>query len=115
MIGTPSSFVPLRKDVGSRLKISTRAFNAHATLRTFQLPIFRLLRCANSSPIASALKQFFVCSRSIATKHARQRSEEHTSELQSRRDLVCRLLLEKKKPPGIASRPGPSKTTPPTR
>src|SRR5690349_23999256 len=28
----------------------------------------------------------------------RDRSEEHTSELQSRRDLVCRLLLEKKKP-----------------
>src|SRR5690349_24255300 len=27
----------------------------------------------------------------------RHRSEEHTSELQSRRDLVCRLLLEKKK------------------
>src|SRR5438874_5720792 len=26
-----------------------------------------------------------------------QRSEEHTSEHQSRRDLVCRLLLEKKK------------------
>src|SRR5690349_24240197 len=26
----------------------------------------------------------------------RERSEEHTSELQSRRDLVCRLLLEKK-------------------
>src|SRR5690349_22768575 len=25
-----------------------------------------------------------------------ERSEEHTSELQSRRDLVCRLLLEKK-------------------
>src|SRR5690349_21978570 len=41
-----------------------------------------------------------------------RRSEEHTSELQSRRDLVCRLLLEKKKqnnrqhtpPPG--ARPG---------
>src|SRR5690349_22619704 len=27
---------------------------------------------------------------------AYHRSEEHTSELQSRRDLVCRLLLEKK-------------------
>src|SRR3712207_8148445 len=27
----------------------------------------------------------------------RQRSEEHTSELQSRQYLVCRLLLEKKK------------------
>src|SRR5699024_12137210 len=30
------------------------------------------------------------------------RSEEHTSELQSRFDLVCRLLLEKKKIRGIA-------------
>src|SRR5690349_22893105 len=29
------------------------------------------------------------------------RSEEHTSELQSRRDLVCRLLLEKKKKTNI--------------
>src|SRR5690606_40992577 len=35
------------------------------------------------------------------SQHARQgdavRSEEHTSELQSRENLVCRLLLEKKK------------------
>src|SRR3989440_1840065 len=31
------------------------------------------------------------------TPHSRTRSEEHTSELQSRSDLVCRLLLEKKK------------------
>src|SRR2546421_19179 len=30
--------------------------------------------------------------------HPKVRSEEHTSELQSRSDLVCRLLLEKKKP-----------------
>src|SRR5256884_7106188 len=30
---------------------------------------------------------------------ATQRSEEHTSELQSRLHLVCRLLLEKKKKP----------------
>src|SRR5437870_8164922 len=29
-----------------------------------------------------------------------ERSEEHTSELQSRGHLVCRLLLEKKKPQG---------------
>src|SRR3712207_7716071 len=29
--------------------------------------------------------------------HRRNRSEEHTSELQSRQYLVCRLLLEKKK------------------
>src|SRR5437899_9514908 len=41
------------------------------------------------------------CSRVVVSwhKHApgRQRSEEHTSELQSLRHLVCRLLLEKKK------------------
>src|SRR5690349_22526644 len=33
----------------------------------------------------------------LLTATLRYRSEEHTSELQSRRDLVCRLLLEKKK------------------
>src|SRR3712207_9008717 len=33
------------------------------------------------------------------------RSEEHTSELQSRQYLVCRLLLEKKKPNIIPSSP----------
>src|SRR5438067_8790263 len=35
--------------------------------------------------------------RSAEAAAARLRSEEHTSELQSRFDLVCRLLLEKKK------------------
>src|SRR5438067_10346546 len=33
----------------------------------------------------------------VSETNARTRSEEHTSELQSRFDLVCRLLLEKKK------------------
>src|SRR5690606_39596953 len=32
-----------------------------------------------------------------ASQRERRRSEEHTSELQSRENLVCRLLLEKKK------------------
>src|SRR5438132_12528348 len=32
-----------------------------------------------------------------ARRSTRNRSEEHTSELQSHSDLVCRLLLEKKK------------------
>ena len=34
---------------------------------------------------------------SVTDETIRKRSEEHTSELQSRRNLVCRLLLEKKK------------------
>src|SRR5438105_7139289 len=48
------------------------------------------------------------------------RSEEHTSELQSRVDLVCRLLLEKKKkntqtptkPTQPSRRTNPTRTTP---
>src|SRR2546430_7555479 len=31
-----------------------------------------------------------------SSPHSRERSEEHTSELQSQSNLVCRLLLEKK-------------------
>src|SRR5258707_4084211 len=37
-----------------------------------------------------------------ARGHAGARSEEHTSELQSRQYLVCRLLLEKKKQLAVA-------------
>src|SRR5690606_40865670 len=33
----------------------------------------------------------------VVTPDGEERSEEHTSELQSREKLVCRLLLEKKK------------------
>src|SRR2546430_1815395 len=35
--------------------------------------------------------------RSPGSRNARRRSEEHTSELQSQSNIVCRLLLEKKK------------------
>src|SRR5437899_4991617 len=35
---------------------------------------------------------------SSGSRLTKERSEEHTSELQSLRHLVCRLLLEKKKP-----------------
>src|SRR3712207_8806713 len=37
----------------------------------------------------------------VAPERIGERSEEHTSELQSRQYLVCRLLLEKKKKRGI--------------
>src|SRR2546430_12406342 len=39
-----------------------------------------------------------------------RRSEEHTSELQSQSNLVCRLLLEKKKEPLSAALHSPIKT-----
>src|SRR6266576_1182288 len=49
---------------------------------------------STSCPSAKRSSHFRVPS---CETRARLRSEEHTSELQSRRDLVCRLLLEKKK------------------
>src|SRR5260221_4132848 len=41
--------------------------------------------------------------RPVYGPNSRSRSEEHTSELQSHSDLVCRLLLEKKNEKHIAS------------
>src|SRR5256884_6061470 len=40
---------------------------------------------------------FRLCAAAIKSEDVAHRSEEHTSELQSRLHLVCRLLLEKKK------------------
>src|SRR5690349_23880828 len=50
-----------------------------------------LCRSEDAQQIAGAIDDV------LARPEAARRSEEHTSELQSRRDLVCRLLLEKKK------------------
>src|SRR5438874_6844401 len=47
----------------------------------------------------------FLLGENLAPARIQPRSEEHTSELQSRRDLVCRLLLEKK---NCCCSPGPS-------
>src|SRR5437773_8466511 len=70
----------------------------------------RFKRIETSSPASRGAR----CSHASASRYApdaawgrpscasswavpRRRSEEHTSELQSHHDLVCRLLLEKKK------------------
>src|SRR5262245_63919321 len=50
--------------------------------------LFALRRCAGRTADARA---------GASRRVERHRSEEHTSELQSLRHLVCRLLLEKKK------------------
>src|SRR3712207_7946275 len=73
-----------RTNPGPRSRIMP--FPYATALRRLALPTIAVLAC--SAPVASA------------------RSEEHTSELQSRQYLVCRLLLEKKKlyylsPPSI--------------
>src|SRR5699024_11304014 len=64
----------------------------------FERFITRIFKFAGPSKVKHAISIYFgdfccVVSRSCVDN----RSEEHTSELQSRFDLVCRLLLEKKK------------------
>src|SRR6202040_4108393 len=62
---------------------------------------------AITAPRRSKMKTFTI------ENETNNRSEEHTSELQSRRDLVCRLLLEKTRRPFLASplRAPPAATT----
>src|SRR5699024_12774912 len=55
-----------------------------------------LLRQSDQAPQPSE-EESAVPPRAVGPDHTGHRSEEHTSELQSRFDLVCRLLLEKKK------------------
>src|SRR5690349_22529717 len=68
----------------------------------------RLVCSLRSSPasLRSLLLNLTVQPQRSLTRSQRlcSRSEEHTSELQSRRDLVCRLLLEKKKNTEILQR-----------
>src|SRR5260221_2634147 len=75
--------------------------------RSTLFPYTTLFRSARISHTASARRSASRSASSIsspkegfqlrwASSH-RSRSEEHTSELQSHSDLVCRLLLEKKK------------------
>src|SRR5699024_11416438 len=54
-------------------------------------------RCATSRPTTAHAPAWPPDQTHRCQNHRRPRSEEHTSELQSRFDLVCRLLLEKKK------------------
>src|SRR5699024_11940456 len=56
--------------------------------------INQLLRAKSIDDVIEELKQ---TSQAAENYYINRRSEEHTSELQSRFDLVCRLLLEKKK------------------
>src|SRR5260221_9488129 len=76
-------------------------FNDTATTEIYTLslhdalPISRAGRQAVQRPDYRALPTGGVDRQ--ARPRRRQRSEEHTSELQSHSDLVCRLLLEKKK------------------
>src|SRR5688572_31294290 len=66
-------------------------FNDTATTEIYTLSLHDAL------PILAEGQTLRHCSRSNWSRSVTTRSEEHTSELQSQSNLVCRLLLEKKK------------------
>src|SRR5439155_21212953 len=55
------------------------------------------LTCQSIDPPTSRKRRIFIALWRSGRMRMSRRSEEHTSELQSRGHLVCRLLLEKKK------------------
>src|SRR2546426_3327568 len=73
----------IRRPPRSTLFPYTTLFRSHTSVE----------KC-NASASSASLEYFLAASRRA---RARVRSEEHTSELQSPCNLVCRLLLEKKK------------------
>src|SRR6266550_8963799 len=89
-------------------------FNDTATTEIYTLSLHDALpispgRIARSPClIPSAVPRTFTSS---CRRTSPGRSEEHTSELQSRLHLVCRLLLEKKNDTSLKARPPKSVTT----
>src|SRR5688572_32391226 len=68
----------------------------YTTLFRSKEPGYRFTACSNPAHIFTALSFHPFMSNTTPT-YCKLRSEEHTSELQSQSNLVCRLLLEKKK------------------
>src|SRR5690606_41182291 len=83
----PISFARL---INALQSISHRLQRVNNALQSRQLiPLKKITRKDRPAhPARPAMK--------LPPKHPLRRSEEHTSELQSRENLVCRLLLEKK-------------------
>src|SRR2546427_9551869 len=79
-------------------------FNDTATTEIYTLSLHDALPISASSSSSSRFARSRRISRAFESFTARNsRSEEHTSELQSQSNLVCRLLLEKKKKNNISN------------
>src|SRR5436309_7642433 len=81
----------IRRPPRSTLFPTRRSSDLYANKVLFPLPL------GHPSDIATVTEVRHQLADSALMLNFRYRSEEHTSELQSRENLVCRLLLEKKK------------------
>src|SRR5437667_2446831 len=90
----------IRRPPRSTLFPYTTLFRSDTPMDLADACIVRMTELTDACKVWTVEKQDF----RIYRRHGRQRSEEHTSELQSHHDLVCRLLLEKKKKQGSLER-----------
>src|SRR2546426_1921080 len=85
----------IRRPPRSTLFPYTTLFRSHESAK--------FVACLQGRCVSMSSQRLLICKRRHRAKHFREsatrpcRSEEHTSELQSPCNLVCRLLLEKKK------------------
>src|SRR3712207_7804031 len=68
-----------------------------ASFRSVSVSTVNLPRFGQPLPAGGLVMEIRSAPRNTSVSSSKLRSEEHTSELQSRQYLVCRLLLEKKK------------------
>src|SRR5437899_9512255 len=81
----------------ARCSLSAQMTERRTSSATVALPTTTLPRASARRMRSRASQDPMSSQRNVPVTTARRRSEEHTSELQSLRHLVCRLLLEKKK------------------
>src|SRR5690625_5749626 len=98
-LGSTGTHTPLKKSYKKNVKRSL--INPGCMLamyrRSLARAISRPVRWADAQSSLTGIATMKFKSRLTAVYIAAQRSEEHTSELQSRGHLVCRLLLERKR------------------
>src|SRR2546430_5002823 len=93
----------IRRPPRSTLFPYTTLFRSQRTRRSVDRRHRIFGRDLRSEPVRIALRLRLGRHADQGGGEAQSRSEEHTSELQSQSNLVCRLLLEKKKIKNIAS------------
>src|SRR2546422_5829639 len=88
---------PNKGHLGANAILSVSMAAARAAAQDAGLPLYRYLGGPVANVLPVPMMNILNGGAHAANNVDFQRSEEHTSELQSRLHLVCRLLLEKKK------------------